>query len=409
MPYYVTYGQLQEELENTYRKTGKRIQFTEAVDALYKKGCLSETAPTSDAASQAQRNAGNAAFSGVVDALDERGCLSETALSGNAMSRTLKVEDNDAFSRLVDGSFFNVKPSAGLPERVNEDDIIPLLRDVLVIRHPRFTRPHPHRHDYVEIDCVVDGGCVFYFEDEKRELSAGAMCVIAPHSLHDIEITDDSTVYCIMLRRSTFETTFFGLLNRDDALSLFFRTMIQDNRRPNYLLFRTDNLPLMHSLIQCAMFECHTLDDYSNSCCISLINLLFSCVLRSYIDSPQFHNYQPIRDFSRILSYIRENYRTLTLTELADTFHYSKPHLCTLIKQNTGLNFTALIKKVRMNRAVEYLLGTELPISEAAELVGYHSTDHFSRVFRSVYGVSPQEYRRRNADPDDRFIPFEIK
>ena len=409
MPYYVTYGQLQGELENTYRKTGKRIQFTEAVDALYKKGCLSETVPTGNAASTTQGTTDNDLFTHMVDALHEKDRLPEMTLSGNAMSRTLKVEDNDAFSRLVDGSFFNVKPSAGLPERVNEDDIIPLLRDVLVIRHPRFTRPHPHRHDYVEIDCVVDGGCVFYFEDEKRELSAGAMCVIAPHSLHDIEITDDSTVYCIMLRRSTFETTFFGLLNRDDALSLFFRTMIQGSRRPNYLLFRTDNLPLMEAFIQCAMFECHTLDDYSNSCCISLINLMFSCVLRSCTDAPQFHNYQPIRDFSRILSYIRKNYRTLTLAELADTFHYSKPHLCTLIKQNTGLSFTALIKKIRMTRAVEYLLGTELAISEIAELVGYHSTDHFSRVFRSACGVSPQEYRRRNANQDDRFIPFEIK
>ena len=409
MPYYVTYGQLQQELESTYRKTGKRMQFTEVVDALYEKGCLSNTPPLSRTASPMSRDMDKEVFNHMVDAVSKKDFLSETTLSGNAMSRTLKVEDNEAFSRLVDGSFFNVKPSAGLPERVNEDDIIPLLRDVLVIRHPRYTRPHLHQHDYVEINCVVDGSCVFYFEDEKRKLSVGEMCIIAPNSLHDIEITDDSTVYCIMLRRSTFETTFFRLLNRDDALSLFFRTMIQGSRHPNYLLFRTDNLPLMHSLIQCAMFECHTLDDYSNSSCISLINLLFSCVLRSYTGVPQFHNCQPLRDFSRVLSYIRENYRTLTLAELADTFHYSKPHLCTLIKQNTGLSFTALIKKIRMNRAVEYLLGTELSIGEVAELVGYHSTDHFSRVFRSAYGVSPQEYRRRNTDSDNHFIPFEMK
>lgn len=409
MPYYVTYGQLQQELESTYRKTGKRMQFPEAVDALYKKGCLSETPPVGNAASLTPGDMDHDASSHMVDPFHEQSYFLEAALSGNAMSRTLKVEDNETFERLVDGSFFAVKPTAGLPKRVNEDDIIPLLRDVLVIRHPRYTRPHLHRHDYVEIDCVVDGGCVFYFEDEKRELSVGEMCIIAPDSLHDIEILDNSTVYCIMLRRSTFETTFFSLLNRDDTLSLFFRTIIQGDRHPNYLLFRTENLPLMEAFIQCAMFECHTLDDYSNSCCISLINLLFSCVLRSYTDAPQFHNYQPMRDFSRILSYIRENYRTLTLAALADTFHYSKPHLCTLIKQNTGLSFTALIKKIRMNRAVEYLLGTELSIGEVAELVGYHSTDHFSRVFRSAYGVSPQEYRRRNADPDDRFIPFEMK
>jgi AraC-like DNA-binding protein len=114
-------------------------------------------------------------------------------------------------------------------------------------------------------------------------------------------------------------------------------------------------------------------------------------------------------DFSLILHSIRHNYRTLTLSELAQQFNYSKPHLCTLIKQNTGVSFTELIKQIRMARAVEYLLHTELPIGEIAEIVGYHSTDHFSRVFRGAYSCSPQEYRRKTVKSADRFIPFEMK
>ena len=131
-------------------------------------------------------------------------------------------------------------------------------------------------------------------------------------------------------------------------------------------------------------------------------------ILRSSCDTPQLHKNHGGTDFSPVLRYIRQNYRTLTLNELAGQFHYSKPHLCTIIKQNTGVSFTELIKRIRMTRAVDYLLNTDQSVSKIAETVGYHSSDHFSRVFRATYGMSPQEYRRKNKNDEDRFIPFEM-
>ena len=50
-----------------------------------------------------------------------------------------------------------------------------------------------------------------------------------------------------------------------------------------------------------------------------------------------------------------------------------------------------------MTRAKDYLLNTELPVLDIAEIIGYNSPTHFSRVFRSTYGCSPQEYRKTNA------------
>jgi AraC-like DNA-binding protein len=111
-------------------------------------------------------------------------------------------------------------------------------------------------------------------------------------------------------------------------------------------------------------------------------------------------------EFSPVLHYIRNNYRSLTLTELAEHFHYSKPHLCTLIKQNTGVSFTELVKRLRMTRAEEYLVNTDMNIGSIAASLGYSSTDHFSRVFRKTYGMSPVEYRKANMNSDAHFVPF---
>ena len=114
-------------------------------------------------------------------------------------------------------------------------------------------------------------------------------------------------------------------------------------------------------------------------------------------------------DFSLVLQYIQHNYQTLTLSSLAKLFHYSEPHLCTLIKQNTGLTFTELIKKLRLADATSYLLNTSMKIGEIAEQIGYNSADHFSRVFRSAYKMSPLEYRRQHKDKEPAFVPFEMK
>lgn len=374
MPYYASFGAIQSELRDYYHRTGKRLQFHEAVDAMYRRGTLNTTA-----------------------------------------SDTLKLPSiidpgsMDSFDEIVEHINVPVTPSQAMSEQVREEDMFPLLRDVFIIRHPRYTRPYLHRHDYVEINCVVQGSCTLRFEDESRVLEEGSLCLIAPFSEHDIEITDESTVFCIMLRRSTFETTFFSLLSHDDVLSLFFRNILQGDKKPNYLLFRERDLRDIRLISQNAMLECHKTDSYSNTCCISYVNLLFAAFLRASGDSPEFYHYQMNSDFSLILNYIRHHYQDLTLGSLASHFHYSKPHLCTLISQNTGLSFTALIRQIRMNRACDYLINTSLHINEIAEILGYHSADHFSRVFRGNFRLSPQDYRKQHAEVKDRFIPFEMK
>ena len=373
MAYYCSFGDLQNELRSYYHRTGERLQFLEAVDRLYSKGILVNERP-----------------------------VSPTSFDAGSIS----VEE---FENYTDGLYFCVSPTMSMHSRVSESDMIPELDDGFIIRHPRYTRPYLHRHDYVEINYVVTGSCIWYFEEEVHTLNQGDLVIIGPSSLHDIEILDESVVYCLMLRRSTFQSAFFSLISRDDVLSAFFRKMLTDDGAPNYLLLHAEDEPFVRIMLQCMMQECHNSDMYSNYCCISLVNLMFANLLRSGDDEPVFYHYQMGPDFSGVLHYIRHNYRTLTLSELADHFHYSKPHMCTLIKQNTGVNFSALIRQVRMNEAAKYLTRTDFSISDIAELTGYNSSDNFSRVFRKTYGMSPVEYRKENTPDDGRFVPFKMQ
>lgn len=363
MPYYLSYGEYQQYMKDYYKRTGNRMQFNEMTDYLFKKGLLKEQAPATSAT----------AISGYYDDMSD-----------------------DEFNRIIDQLILTLSPSEGAPlaDSVKENDIIPIKRDVFIIRHPRYTRRKTHRHNYFEINYVAQGSCAFHFEDSVRTMHEGELCIIAPSSEHDLIISDDSTVFCLMLRKSTFDTTFFSLLSRNDLLSYFFRTILQDDSRANYLLFFTKDNKGLKLMFRNLMGECNRADTYSNSCCISWVNLLFSFLLRNYSQTLQFYDRQNNTDFSLVLQYIQHNYQTLSLSALAKLFHYSEPHLCTLIKQNTGYTFTELIKRLRLSDAVRFLQNTEMKISEIAEQIGYNSADHFSRVFRSTYQVSPQEYRK---------------
>ena len=374
MAYYITYGEFQQHMKDYFFRTGSRMQFPEMADYLYRKGLLSETPPDPILTSE---------------------------MFGDM--------DDDAFNKIIDQLPLELNPQIAITPKVKESDIFPNSGDVFIIRHPRYTRPAPHIHNYFEINYVASGSCTFVFEKSKRTMQEGELCIIAPSSEHDLVIDDDSTVFCIMLRKSTFDTTFFSLLSRKDLLSYFFRTILQDDSNANYLLFFSENNKWLKQIIHNAMGESYKNDSYSNACCISWINLLFSNLLRNYSKTLQFYDYQMGADFSLVLQYIQHNYQTVTLASLAELFHYSEPHLCTLIKQNTGHTFTGLIKRLRLAEAIDYLTNTNLKIGEIAEKVGYNSADHFSRVFRSTYKMSPQEYRKQNSHTEEAFVPFEVK
>ena len=374
MAYYITYGEFQQHMKDYFFRTGSRMQFPEMADYLYRKGLLSETPPDPMLTSE---------------------------MFGDM--------DDDAFNKIIDQLPLELNPQISITPKVKENDIFPNSGDVFIIRHPRYTRPAPHIHNYFEINYVASGSCTFVFEKNKRTMQEGELFIIAPSSEHDLVIDDDSTVFCIMLRKSTFDTTFFSLLSRKDLLSYFFRTILQDDSHANYLLFFSENNKWLKQIIHNAMGESYKNDSYSNACCISWINLLFSNLLRNYSKTLQFYDYQMGADFSLVLQYIQHNYQTVTLASLAELFHYSEPHLCTLIKQNTGHTFTGLIKRLRLAEAIDYLTNTNLKIGEIAEKVGYNSADHFSRVFRSTYKMSPQEYRKQNSHTEEAFVPFEVK
>lgn len=96
-----------------------------------------------------------------------------------------------------------------------------------------------------------------------------------------------------------------------------------------------------------------------------------------------------------ITNYIYANYKDVTLDDLAEKFFLSKPYLSKYIKEKSGMTFGDILKKIRMKKARAMLKGSSATVESIAESVGYQNVEHFNRVFKKMYNITPVQYRNR--------------
>ena len=97
----------------------------------------------------------------------------------------------------------------------------------------------------------------------------------------------------------------------------------------------------------------------------------------------------------KCLEYIEKNYmQGISLEQVAGVFHFNTNYFSSLFKNYTGMNFSDYLLKLRLERGKVLLLETSLKVYEIAEKVGYKDPKYFNKVFKNVFGMTPEEYRR---------------
>ncbi|AEE96413.1 AraC family transcriptional regulator [Mahella australiensis] len=99
-------------------------------------------------------------------------------------------------------------------------------------------------------------------------------------------------------------------------------------------------------------------------------------------------------EFYKSLSYIEENYmRPLRLEDIASTVGLSSDYFSKIFKSMTGLSPMEYVKIFKIAKACEILDCSNLSVSKIAEDIGFIDNNYFSRVFKQVVGDSPSHYR----------------
>ena len=214
--------------------------------------------------------------------------------------------------------------------------------DVEIYQHLRYLPANWHSHDFIEVACVIQGQCTNYILEQEIKMHQGDICIIAPGIQHAVSaFSDDCMMFNFIIRTSTFETAFFGVLIDNDILSDFFMQMLYRSEGYPYILFRTHNDQELLNYIGFAYHEFHRNRQYKNRMMVSIINAFFITLLRNHganVIHPQTKSGQKDENTVLILKYMQDNYKTITIQSLLPNWLYS------LIIAN--VRFSALSRQV---------------------------------------------------------------
>jgi len=85
---------------------------------------------------------------------------------------------------------------------------------------------------------------------------------------------------------------------------------------------------------------------------------------------------------------------SVTLPDIAKAAGMNHTTLTALTKEELGLTAIEYLMKYRITVAKKQLAFTDVPIKDIANMTGFKTVQHFSRVFKNHIGVTPAEFRK---------------
>lgn len=361
---YMSYTEIQKYLNTTFATQHQKASLFDAIYALYKSGRYNYS------------------------------------ISSNRTDKINSIKTKqDLFNFLENITVLDVtsiihKPKQ-LYQNVTEDYFMFYKRDARILLQFQNERTYLHYHNYFEINFVLKGNMILNLNNEKHKLTEGGFVIISPNTLHQVDVSKDSVVVCITIKKSTFDNVFFNLLKDDNLLSQFFNYNLYSSNQNSLILYTKIDQPIL-TTISNIFSETYSTAPQANQICSNYISILFSYILRNLIqtDNLKTNAGNLTSKLVSIINFIKENSADITLSELSQKFNYNPDYLGKLIKKNTNRTFNYLRNYYRIQKSCNLLKYTTASIDEISSTVGYNSPNHFERCFQQFEKVSPRKYRK---------------
>lgn len=98
----------------------------------------------------------------------------------------------------------------------------------------------------------------------------------------------------------------------------------------------------------------------------------------------------------RARNFMKQHYdKGIQMTDVARYVGLERSYFSKMYKHKTGASPYQYVMELRLDKAKQLLLETDMPIEHIALLVGFKDTFHFSGFFKHKAGCSPMHYRKR--------------
>lgn len=242
-----------------------------------------------------------------------------------------------------------------------------------------------HRHADFEFNYCVSGSFDIEIDGNVHSVKEGSCTFIPPMYSHKIPCDNQCMAITLIVGVS--------LLNKHfgDFLKFSMMPQVYDLSCEEY------------SKIKDLFFECAEMKNKNSSESELIITgniyKILAYFLKSLSDignyAPSSKDFAKIKDIEKVFDLIHFNYKEpLTVEVVAKQIGYSKSSFCKTFKKYVGEGFHQTLNKYRVKCAADLLVASDLSVADISEEVGFNEPKSFCRVFKSIYSVSPWQYRR---------------
>jgi beta-N-acetylhexosaminidase len=183
------------------------------------------------------------------------------------------------------------------------------------------------------------------------------------------------------------------------AQKVLYTTLVQNN---NHIMLISMGTP--YDILELSKPECHVcLYEYTTLSISSLIRVLkgepakgkLPVNISSPLDFKKINSLNVI--VKKVLIKLNAQYANeISLDSVALEQNITASHLSRLFKKEMGMTFSEYLMNLRINKAKNLLVTSSLYIYEIANLCGFQDFNYFSKVFKKVTGVTPNDYRNHH-------------
>lgn len=245
-----------------------------------------------------------------------------------------------------------------------------------------------------EIMCVTKGWAEYWVEDQHYKLSVGDVMLIPAGTMVGATLKQRG---CPFERHAVWMSrkfmTFLKL--QDTNADYAFKTAEQNHR---YVMrLPQDVFENLAAAFEALSDECADGSFNSELSCKALLSSLIVQINRVVEDmADDIMIPGDSNRLSTVLSYIHDNCtQPLTVDMLAEMFDYSPSHLAHSFKKQMGISLYQYVLVRRLQIGREAMLDG-VPVKEAYQACGFGDYAGFYRAFTKEFGVSPQQYKKRN-------------
>jgi len=239
----------------------------------------------------------------------------------------------------------------------------------------------PHEHTYFQMIYFLAGSGRLFLKDREYAIRPGDLFLIKPHKKHGLApysqlktLDLKFRVYDPDLRQSLLNAT-ERITEKGATLATLFEHIRWEGEATSYLYRESCNLSLLQILIHYLRLDRQEPEAVAE------------------LREEELPNDDVVR---RALEFIRSHYaEDLNLPRIAGTLQRSDRHIRQHFEDCLGVPPMRYLLQYRITRAKELIRYSDYALKEIAELVGFKTIHHFTRVFREVAGESPAAWRRK--------------